>query len=72
VCRSEARREDYALVAGKSLNRLEPSKLEPTRHHKVSHDRTAIKRLLVDVFLEANKRARNESSSTLMRPTPRS
>jgi hypothetical protein len=57
----EARREDCAPVAGKStLNRLELSKLEPTRYHKVSHNPTAIKRLLVDVFLEAHKRAPSE------------
>jgi hypothetical protein len=45
----EARREDCAPVAGKStLNRLELSKLEPTRYHKISHNPIAIKRLLVD------------------------
>jgi hypothetical protein len=57
----EARREDCAPVAGKStLNRLERSKLEPTRYHKVSHNPIAIKRLLVDLFLEAHARAPNE------------
>jgi hypothetical protein len=57
----EARREDCAPVAGKStLNRLERSKLEPTRYHKVSHNPIAIKRLLVDLFLEVDKRAPNE------------
>jgi hypothetical protein len=57
----EARREDCAPVAGKStLNRLERSKLEPTRYHKISHNPIAIKRLLVDLFLEAHKRALNE------------
>jgi hypothetical protein len=30
------------------LNRLERSKLEPTRYHKVSHNSIAIKQLLVD------------------------
>ena len=50
----EARREDCAPVAGKStLNRLELSKLEPTRYHKISHNPVAIKNLLVDLFLEA-------------------
>ena len=50
-----ARREDCAPVAGKStLNRLELSKLEPTRYHKISHNPVAIKNLLVDVFLEAH------------------
>ncbi len=54
----EARREDCAPVAGKStLNRLELSKLEPTRYHKISHNPVAIKRLPVDLFLEAHKRA---------------
>jgi hypothetical protein len=57
----EARREDCAPVAGKStLNRLERSKLEPTRYHKISHNPIAIKRLLVDLFLEAHERTPNE------------
>jgi hypothetical protein len=51
----EARREDCAPVAGKStLNRLELSRLEPTRYHKISHNPVAIKRLLVDLFVEAH------------------
>src|SRR5213592_2767958 len=54
----EARRDDCAPVAGKStLNRLELSKLEPTRYHKISHNPVAIKRLPVDLFLEAQGRA---------------
>lgn len=54
----EARREDCAPVAGKStLNRLELSRLEPTRYHKISHNPIAIKRLLVDLFLEAHEQA---------------
>jgi hypothetical protein len=57
----EARREDCAPVAGKStLNRLELSNLEPTRYHKISHNPIAIKRLLVDLFLETQERAPNE------------
>jgi hypothetical protein len=53
-----ARREDCAPVAGKStLNRLELSKLEPTRYHKISHNPVAIKTLLVELFLEAHERA---------------
>ena len=57
----EARREDCAPVAGKStLNRLELSQLEPTRYHKISHNPIAIRRLLVDLFLEAHKPAPNE------------
>ena len=56
-----ARREDCAPVAGKStLNRLELSKLEPTRYHKISHNPIAIKRLMVDLYLEAHERAPNE------------
>jgi Transposase DDE domain group 1 len=54
----EARREDCAPVAGKStLNRLELSRLEPTRYHKISHNPVAIRELLVDLFLEAHVRA---------------
>jgi Transposase DDE domain group 1 len=54
----EARREDCAPVAGKStLNRLELSKLEPTRYHKISHNPVAIKKLPVELFLEAHERA---------------
>src|SRR6516162_1005608 len=53
-----ARREDCAPVAGKStLNRLELSKLAPTRYHKISHNPVAIKNLLVDLFVEAQERA---------------
>ena len=52
----EARREDCAPVAGKStLNRLELSRPEPTRYHKISHDGAMIERLLVDLFLEAHR-----------------
>jgi hypothetical protein len=57
----EARRKECAPVAGKStLNRLELSRLEPTRYHKISHNPIAIKRLLVDLFLEAHDRAPSE------------
>ena len=53
----EASRADCAPLAGKStLNRLELSKLEPTRYHKISHNTVAIKRLLVDMFVEAHAR----------------
>ena len=56
-----AHREDCAPVAGKStLNRLELSRLEPTRYHKISHNPVAIRRLFVDLFLEAHERAPNE------------
>jgi hypothetical protein len=53
-----ARRSDCAPLAGKStLNRLELSRPEATRYHKVSHDPAAIEALFVDVFLEAHRRA---------------
>ena len=53
-----ARREDCAPIAGKStLNRLELSRLEPTRYHKISHNPMAIRNLLVDLFLDARERA---------------
>jgi Transposase DDE domain group 1 len=49
-----ARRKDCAPVAGKStLNRLERSRLEPTRYHKISHNPVAIKKLMVGLFLES-------------------
>ncbi len=53
-----ARREDCAPVAGKStLNRLELSREEPSRYHKISYDGAAIEELLVDLFLEAHRSA---------------
>lgn len=52
-----ARRRNCAPLAGKStLNRLELSRPEPTRYHKISHDPAAIEALLVDLFLEAHAR----------------
>jgi len=52
----EAHREDCAPIAGKStLNRLERGVLEPDRYHKISHNPIALKRLLVDLFLEAHE-----------------
>jgi hypothetical protein len=56
-----ARRQDCAPVAGKStLNRLERSRLEPTRYHKISHNAVAIKKLIVDLFLESQDQVPNE------------
>ena len=53
-----ARRKDCAPLAGKStLNRLELSRPEPSRYHKVSHDPAAIEKLFVDMFIEAHKTA---------------
>ena len=51
-----AKRSDCAPLAGKStLNRLELSRADPTRYHKVSHDAAAIETLFVDVFLQAHR-----------------
>ncbi len=56
-----ARRRDCAPAAGKStLNRLELSRPEATRYHKISHDPAAIEALLVDIFLEAHAEAPEE------------
>ena len=56
-----ARRRDCAPAAGKStLNRLELSRPEPTRYHKIGHDPAAIEALLVDLFLEAHAAAPEE------------
>ena len=51
-----ARRKDCAPVAGKStLNRLELSRPEATRYHKVSYEAEAIEVLFVALFLESFK-----------------
>jgi Transposase DDE domain group 1 len=51
----EARRADCAPLAGKStLNRMELSRPEPTRYHKISYDAAAIEALFVDLFLDAH------------------
>ena len=53
-----ARRRDCAPLAGKStLNRLELSRPEPSRYHRISHDPAAIETLFVDLFLEAHAKA---------------
>jgi hypothetical protein len=54
----EARRSDCAPVAGKStLSRLELSRPQGSRYHKVSHDPQAIEALFVTLFLEAHRTA---------------
>ena len=54
----EAQRSDCAPLAGEStLNRLELSRGEPTRYHKISHDPAALETLFVDVFLDAHNKA---------------
>ena len=51
----EAKRSDCAPLAGKStLNRLELSRPEPTRYHKISYDGAAVEALFVDLFLDAH------------------
>jgi len=51
----EARRSDCAPLAGKStLNRLELSRAEPSRYHKISYDAAAIEALFVDLFVDAH------------------
>lgn len=53
-----AHRADCAPAAGKStLNRLELSRTEPTRYHRISHDPGAIEALFVDLFMQAHRRA---------------
>jgi hypothetical protein len=50
-----ARRSDCAPLAGKStLNRLELSRAEPSRYHKISYDESKIEGLFVDLFLDAH------------------
>src|SRR5206468_11256254 len=50
-----AKRADCAPLAGKStLNRLELSRPEPTRYHKISYDAAAVEALFVDLFLDAH------------------
>ena len=54
----KARRAECAPLAGEStLNRMELSRPEPTRYHKLSCDAAAVERLLVEVFLEAHRKA---------------
>jgi hypothetical protein len=51
----EAKRSDCAPLAGKStLNRLELSRTEPSRYHKISYDAALIEAVFVDVFLDAH------------------
>jgi hypothetical protein len=51
----EAKRSDCAPLAGKStLNRLELSRAEPSRYHKISYDAGMIEAVFVDVFLNTH------------------
>ncbi|MCP1838536.1 hypothetical protein ACVIHI_000099 [Bradyrhizobium sp. USDA 4524] len=61
----EGRRADCAAVAGKStLHRLELSKPEPSRYHKISYDAAAVDRLFVDLFLDVHRTRPARSPST--------
>jgi hypothetical protein len=53
-------REDCPVAGKSTLNRLELSRLEPSRYHKISHNPLAIGRLFVDLFLEAHERPPKE------------
>lgn len=58
VGKLSAHRRDCAPLAGKStLNRLELSRPEATKYHKISHDPEAIEALFVTLFLEAHREA---------------
>jgi hypothetical protein len=58
VGKLSAHRRDCAPLAGKStLNRLELSRPEPTKYHKVSHDPAAIEALFGQLFIEAHTKA---------------
>ena len=49
-----ARRSNCAPLAGKStLNRLELSRPEPSRYHKIGYDAAKVEGLFVDLFLDA-------------------
>jgi hypothetical protein len=51
-----ARRRDCAPLAGKStLNRMELSRPEPSRHARLAADTDAIEALFVDLFLDAHR-----------------
>jgi hypothetical protein len=67
-----AKRADCAPLAGKStLNRLELSRPEPTRYHKISYDAAAIEGLFVDLFVDAHARRRYRPPWTSTPPTTR-
>src|SRR5439155_9271045 len=55
------RHKKCAAVAGKStLNRLELSRSQPSRYHKISHDPVAIEALFVELFMGAHAAAPEE------------
>jgi hypothetical protein len=67
-----AKRKDCAPVAGKStLNRLELSRPEATRYHKISYEAGGIEALFVTLFLESFREAPEEIVLDWTRPTTR-
>jgi hypothetical protein len=55
VGKLSAHRRDCAPLAGKStLNRLELSRSEPSKYHRISHDAAAIEALFGTMFIEAH------------------
>src|SRR5829696_2720539 len=68
-----ARRSDCAPLAGKStLNRLELSRPEPTRYHKIAHDGAAIEGLFVTCSWRRTRARPSRSFSISTPPTTRS
>ncbi len=68
VGKREAGRRNCAPLANKgTLNRLELSRPEPTRYHKVSHDREAIEDMLVTLFTQAHNKAPKEGQIDCVR-----
>ena len=64
----EARRTDCAAVAGKStLNRLELSKPEPSRYHKISYDAEAVDRLFICFWRHSGQRPARSPSISMPR-----
>jgi hypothetical protein len=58
VGKLSAHRRDCAPLAGKStLNRLELSRSEPSKYHRISHDPAAIEALFGTLFIEAHAKA---------------
>ena len=65
----KAHRSDCAPLAGKStLNRLELSRPEATRYHKISHDTAAIEKTFVDLFIEAHGKTAPRQISWIWTP----
>ena len=61
-----ARRSGCAPLAGKStLNRLELSRPDATRYHRISHDPAAIEALFIDLFLDAHRKPPTQISLDL-------